>query len=256
MNAPLLLDEPLLYEKLGATVVITLNRPQKLNALNSPMRNALINAWNKFEEDDSARVAILTGAGQRAFCAGRDLTEGTADRQEDFLPMIGDNVKVSKPVIAAVNGLAFGAGWFMVQGCDLCVASDEASFALPEAKVGRGPAWAAWLHGMLPQKVALELLMTGNAITAHRAHEIGLVNHVVPAAEVLPCALALAADIVAAAPLSVSVSRQIVYDTMGLSRKDALQEAFRLCEPIYQSADALEGVNAFRQKRSPVWTGR
>jgi len=244
------------YETREAVAVITLDRPAKLNAMNYGMREGLIDAWKRFEADTSARVAVLTGAGDRAFCAGRDLSEGTADRQEDFLPMIGDSVEVRKPVIAAVNGLAYGAGWFLVQGCDLCVASEQAWFALPEAKVGRAPAWACWLLGVVPQKIALELLMTGSPISAARAYQIGLVNHVVPAEEVLPRAMQLANDIVACAPLSVEASKQMIYRTTGLDRDSALRSAFNLMEPIYSSEDALEGIRAFRAKRAPVWQGR
>src|SRR5690606_28673232 len=114
-------------------------------------------------------------------------------------------------VIAAVNGLAYGGGWFLVQMCDIAVAADSATFALPEARFGRAPHWGAWLHGMVPQKIALELLMTGNSISAQRAYEIGLVNHVVPADQVLARARQLAADIIACAPLSVAGAKVMMY---------------------------------------------
>ena len=249
-------DAALLYEMRGQVAVITLNRPAKLNAVNTAMRNGLIDAWQRFEADANARVAILTASGDRAFCAGRDLSENTADTQAGFLPVLGDSVHTTKPVIAAVNGLAYGAGWFLSQCCDMIVASDKSSFALPEAKVGRGPAWACWLHGMIPQKVALEILMTGNPISAQRAFDIGLVNHVVPQQDVMTRALQLANDIVSAAPLSVAASKEMMYMAADMGRSAALRTSFHLFEKVYNSEDALEGVRAFRDKRPPVWKGR
>jgi len=243
------------YRKRDAVAIITLNRPLKLNAMNSTMRNELIDALAKSESDGGVRVVILTGSGDKAFCAGRDLAEADVGQQEDFLPMIGDRIKLRKPIIAAVNGLAYGAGWFLVQGCDLCVASEDARFALPEAKVGRAPAWGCWLHGVVPQKIALELLMTGNPISAARAYEIGLINHVVPKEQVMARAMRLAEDLIAAAPLSVLTSKEVTYRTIGLPRPAALQLAFEIMAPIYVSEDAKEGVKAFREKRAPVWSG-
>ena len=125
------------------------------------------------EADASVRVLVLTGAGERAFCAGRDLNEPTV-AGETMAPYLGEDVPFSKPAVAAVNGLAYGGGWFLAQMCDVVVASEDAEFALPGARVGAAPAWAVWLHGVVPEKAALELLMTGNRITALRAHQIGL----------------------------------------------------------------------------------
>lgn len=249
-------EAPVKYETRDSVALITLNRPAKLNAMNTGMRDMLLQFFQAVEDDPTVSVAILTGAGSRAFCAGRDLAEADADEQQDFLPMIGDKIKLTKPVIAAVNGLAYGAGWFLVQGCDLCVASTDATFALPEARVGRAPAWACWLHGMLPQKIMLELLMTGNPITATRAYEIGLVNHLIADADVLPTAMALAKSIVSAAPLSVAATKQMVYATAGVPRDEALRQSFEIFEPVYRSHDAYEGRLAFREKRAPQWTGR
>src|SRR5690606_30475075 len=125
-------------------------------------------AWARFEQDSDARVAILTGAGDRAFCAGMDLVEMSQEKlgplPRDFLPILGDNISVSKPVIAAVNGAAIAGGWLFAQMCDLCVASTHATFAITEVKVGRGMVWAPPLIHMIPQRVMLELLLTGRTI--------------------------------------------------------------------------------------------
>ncbi|CFP47755.1 carnitinyl-CoA dehydratase [Bordetella pertussis] len=130
------------FETREQIAIITLNRPDKRNAINLEMRQALIAAWERFENDAALRVAILTGAGERSFSAGRDLSENTDLSQKTFLPILGDNVQASKPVIAAVNGAALGGGWFFTQMCDLVVAADHAVFGMPESKVGRAPAWA------------------------------------------------------------------------------------------------------------------
>ncbi len=249
-----------LYETDGQVVVITLNRVEKRNALNAAMREGLWQAWRDFEADDGLRVAILTGAGDKAFCAGIDLVE-FADTKlgvppPNFLPVLGQNVKVRKPVIAAVNGFAYAGGWRLAQMCDLCVASDTATFAITEARVGRGVPWAAPLIHMIPQRIMTELLMTGNPISAQRAYDIGFVNHVVAPDQLMAKARALADDILAGAPIFMETTKEMMAMVTEVGASDAVVAADRLFERVYRSEDAIEGPLAFREKRKPVWRGR
>ncbi|MGO4391122.1 enoyl-CoA hydratase/isomerase family protein [Variovorax sp. M-6] len=242
-----------------SVAVITINRPQRLNALSQEVRDGLRNAWHRFENDDSLKVAILTGAGDRAFCAGMDLKEASATAlripPRGFVPTLGDDTHVSKPTIAAVNGLALAGGWLLAQMCDLCVAADDAVFAITEAKVGRGTPWAAPLVHMLPQRICMELLLTGDSIGAHRLHELGYVNRVVPRAGLLDEARALAQRIAANAPLTVKSCRALVYQSTEMGRSAALRVGDRLFERVYLSEDAQEGPRAFAEKRAPRWRG-
>ena len=184
------------YEQTGAIVLVTIDQPAQLNAINGDVRAGLFAAFTRFEADDSARVAILTGAGSKAFCAGMDLKEAAemalAVPPKGFLPIIGQGLDVTKPTIAAVNGVAFAGGWLLAQMCDLCVAAEHATFAITEARVGRGMPWAGPLASMVQQRALMELMLTGEPIDATRAREIGFVNHVVAAAELLPRAFSIA----------------------------------------------------------------
>ena len=248
--------DPVLYEMQGPVAIITLNRPEKRNVVNLAMRDGVLAAWKRFEADPAARVAILTAAGDKAFCAGRDLSEAASGHGHGFIPILRDEITVSKPVIAAINGAALGGGCFMAISCDLCVAADSATFALTEVRVGRAPIYAFWLNGVIPQKVALEMSMTGNPITARRAHELGLVNHVVPDDFLMEKALGLAMDLCAAAPLAVSATKAMIYETAGLKPEAAMAVALERFKPVFESDDAVEGMRAFREKRLPVWTGK
>jgi len=246
-------------EHRGNITILTINRPDRLNAMNSKVRHGLRQAFEDFETSE-ARVAILTGAGEKAFCAGVDLKEmaqlsiGVPPR--DFIPILGDSVHVSKPVIAAVNGIAYAGGWLLAQMCDLCVASTNARFAVTEARVGRGVPWAIPLLDMIPQRLALEILLTATPITAERAYELGFVNHVTPEGGALTRAIELAEAIVECAPLSVKASKALVGIASEHPRSAALDLAYRIFEPVYQSQDALEGPSAFSEKRKPRWSGR
>lgn len=248
--------DPVLYEMQGPVAIITLNRPEKRNVVNLAMRDGVLAAWKRFDTDPAARVAILTAAGDKAFCAGRDLSEAASGHGHGFIPILRDGVSVAKPVIAAINGAALGGGCFMAISCDLCVAAESASFALTEARVGRAPIYAFWLNGMIPQKVALEMAMTGNPVTARRAYELGLVNHVVADGFLMEKALGLAMDLCAAAPLAVSATKAMIYETAGLEPQAALAAALERFEPVFESEDAQEGMRAFREKRPPVWNGK
>ena len=240
--------------------LITLNRPEKLNAINVAMRRGLRQALEHFEADASLKVAILTGAGDRAFSAGMDLAEA-ADAHlgvppRDFLPVIGQSVSVSKPTIAAVNGVAYAGGWLLMQMCDLAVAASHARFAITEAKVGRGMPWMVPLLHMIPQRVVLEVALTGEPLSAQRAHEVGLVNRVVPASDLLPAARQLAATIRDNAPLTVRAARRAVLLAAEMGRSAALEAAQAVFEPVYRSQDAQEGMRAFRDRRPPHWLGQ
>jgi enoyl-CoA hydratase len=240
--------------------IITLNRPETRNALSKEIRDGLFAAWDRFERDPKLRVAILTGAGEKAFCAGGDLKE-MVDRQlavppRDMFPVPGDNIELSKPTIAAVNGVAFAGGWMIAQACDLCVASTRAQFGITEVKVGRSSPWAAPLIHMIPQRIMMEIILTGKPITAQRAYEIGLVNRLAEPEALMETVLAFAAEILDGAPLSVKAGRETVMLATEMGRSAALRAARHASEHCYTSSDAQEGPRAFAEKRRPQWKGR
>jgi enoyl-CoA hydratase/carnithine racemase len=252
------------YEVIEGVAWLTINRPEARNALNAPVRAGLFEAVDHFNADDAARVLVLTGAGEQAFCAGADLKEmaevGLEVPPADFVPQFGRNVQVAKPTIAAVNGVAYAGGFLLTQMCDLCVAADHARFAITEVKVGRGAPWAAPLASMVPSRVALEILLTGDPIDAERAREIGFVNRVVPGSDLRAAVQELGARIAANAPLSVLAAKAMVSalaDTAGdRDGADQFALAEEIWKPVYLSEDAQEGPRAFREKRPPRWTGR
>lgn len=238
---------------------ITINRPEKRNALDHEVRAGLFDGFEKLDADDDVQVMVLTGTGEKAFCAGGDLKEmaetGLKVPPPDFLPQLGRTVHPEKPVIAAVNGIAFGGGFLLAQMCDLCLAADTARFGITEARWGRGSPWAAPLPWLTPPRVALELLLTAEPIDAQRAMEVGLVNRVVSLGELTDATQEMASGIAANAPLSVRAAKAMVYATTEMTRTEAFAEAERLYEPVYLSEDAQEGPRAFQERRSPQWRG-
>ncbi len=260
MTAPVADTEVVLYERRGPAAWLTINRPEARNALNKAVRDGLVAGVERFNADPDAKVLVLTGAGDKAFCAGGDLKEmaetGLTVPPPDFVPQFGRTIDVSKPTIAAVNGVAYAGGFLLAQTCDLCVAAEGARFAISEAKVGRGAPWAAPLPWLIPPRIAMQILLTGDPVDAARAREVGLVNEVVPAAELHAATQRLAERIAANAPLSVAAAKKTVRLIAEHPLRDAYQEAERIWEPVYLSEDAQEGPAAFAAKRPPVWKGR
>ena len=255
------MSDPVLYEsRPDGIAIITINRPEQRNCMSREVREALWAAWERFEADDGARIAILTGAGDKAFCAGGDLKEmvetGMQVPPRDFFPMPYDNIMLTKPTIAAVNGFAFAGGWCLAQNCDLCVASTNAKFAITEVKVGRGSPWAAPLINMIPQRIYMEIVLTGRAIDAQRAYEIGLVNRVVELDALMDTAIELAKEVLEGAPLTVRAARESVMLSTEMGRSAALKAAMAAHETAYCSEDGQEGPRAFAEKRKPQWKGR
>jgi len=248
------------YQVRSGVAWLTIERPEARNALNAAVREGLFAGARRFNDDDTAKVLVLTGAGEKAFCAGGDLKEMAATALTvpplDFVPQFGRNIEIAKPTIAAVNGIAWAGGFMLAQSCDLCVAAEGATFAITEVKVGRGAPWAAPLSWLIPPRIALQILLTGDPVSAARAYEIGLVNQVVPDEALIPATQALAERIAANAPLSVQAAKRTAYLSAQHQLGDAFDEAERIWEPVYLSADAQEGPRAFRDKRAPVWTGR
>jgi enoyl-CoA hydratase/carnithine racemase len=195
----------------------------------------------------------------KAFCAGGDLKEmsdsGLTVPPIDFVPQFGRNIAVDKPTIAAVNGVAFAGGFLLAQTCDLCVASTTAQFAITEVKVGRGSPWAAPLPRMIPRRIAMELALTGNPITAQRAYDIGFVNRLSTPEQLIDDTQALAEQIAANAPLSVAAGKKTAFLTDEYPLSEAFERAESIWEPVYLSADAQEGMAAFKERRVPVWKG-
>lgn len=249
-----------LYRVEGPAAWITINRPEARNALNSAVRAGLKAGFLRAEADDAVRVIVVTGAGDQAFCAGGDLKEmahtALTIPPPDFVPQPNRTLDLAKPVIAAVNGGAYGGGFLLAQSADLVVAADTASFAVSEARVGRGSPWAAPLPWLVPPRIAMEILLTGDRLTAQRAYEIGLVNRVVPLAQLLEATTALVERLAANAPLSVRAAKRMIYAVADHGRTAAFREAERIWEPVYLSRDAQEGPRAFAEKRQPVWEGR
>ncbi|CAN5393282.1 enoyl-CoA hydratase-related protein [soil metagenome] len=253
-------DEVLVtYELQDDIALIIMRRGAKLNALNAAMRRQIVAAFERFELDAAAKVAILASDG-RAFCAGADLRE-MADTSlgaplPRSIPHLGRTFHVSKPTIAQVNGVAFAGGFLLAQMCDLCTASDDAEFALTEVRWGRGAPWATPLIWMLPQRVMMELLMTGQSLSARRAYELGFVNRLTSAEELQASTLQLARLIAANAPLGVKAGRELTYQSTEMGRSAALPIGDLCFAAAYESEDALEGPKAFRDGRVPKWKGK
>ena len=259
------------FEREGRLAILTIDRPKVHNALDFETSNALVDAWIRFRDDDDLRVAVLTGAGDRAFCAGADL-RGVGDfyrsltsaqrlRRSEQLPGLGGitrNLAIDKPIIAAVNGFCLAGGLEIALACDLRVASENASFGLPE--VTRGIVPGAGGTQRLPRLVgperALDLILTGRRIDAQEALRIGLVSRVVPFGELLDQARALANAIAENGPLAVRAARAAVWRGLDLTLDEGLRLEQLLAEPVRQSEDAQEGPRAFLEKRKPEWKGR
>ncbi|KAA9164060.1 enoyl-CoA hydratase/isomerase family protein [Amycolatopsis acidicola] len=250
----------LLTERRGAVLLLRLNRPEKRNAVNNELRQALAEAMRAFRDDPEQRVAIITGAGDKAFCAGADLTE-LAEKKvgvppRDYFADFGPDDFLEKPVITAVNGFAYAGGFRLAQFGDLCLASETAKFAISEAKWSRGAPWAAPLTKMVPRRVMAELLLTAQPITARRACDVGLVNEVVPPEQLLPRAWELAETIAKNAPLTIAASKWMM--RVGAESGVAITAAVgsEIFRHVYTSEDAIEGPRAYREGRDPVWKGR
>lgn len=253
------------YERRGNVAIITLNRPKALNAVNGALSTAVGTLLEQAEADDTVRVIVVTGAG-RAFCAGADLKALAAGQntEADGHPEWGfagyAQHWVSKPTIAAVNGFALGGGTELVLASDLAVVDEEAKLGLPEVKRGLFAAAGGVirLQQQIPKKVALELALTGEPITAAQGKELGLVNRVAPAGTALEVALALAEQIAANAPISVRESKAMIHRTAtGADWEQEVWDANAAAlATVFSSVDAKEGPTAFAEKRAPVWQGR
>ena len=259
------------YEKRGNVAHVTLDRPEVLNAMDLATHEQLAEIWDDFEADESLWVAVLTGAGDRSFSVGQDLKElvarteaGTAapstfgSRGKPGWPRLTERFALAKPVIARVNGYALGGGCELALACDIVVAADHAAFALPEARLGRvaGAGGVFRLTRQIPDRTALGLLMTGRQLPATRAYELGLVNDVVPLAELDDCVNGWVEDILRCAPLAVRAVKEAAQTSSTLSLQQAFATRYTWEERRMWSEDAEEGPRAFTEKRPPRWQGR
>ena len=258
-------SSPVRIVRSSAIWEITLDRP-KANAIDAATSNALAQAFIAFRDDASARVAILTGGGEKFFSAGWDLKDAAAIGAEgDYGPGgfagLTELFDLNKPVIAAINGLTVGGGFELALACDLIVAADGVEFFLPEASIGVIPDAGGILRlpRRLPHAIALEMMLTGKHLSAADALRFGLINAIAAPGRLMAEARALAERIVASAPLSVMAIKAVLARTQGLSVEDgyrALRSGIAVYERMKHSADYFEGAKAFAEKRKPVWSGR
>ena len=256
------------YEQRDHVATVTLNRPEVLNAIHPPMAEELADAWERIRDDDSVWVGVLTGSGERAFCAGADLKwraeAGEAVRSHNRAEASGAargfqrGRDCYKPLLAVVNGYAVGGGLELVLGCDLVVAAEHAQLGLPEARRGL-LADAGGIHKLvrrLPWSAAMQLILTGELISAEEARRIGLVNQVVPAEGLQAATEQWVEAILACAPLALQAGKEAAVRGLELPLWEAVNTRFPLAERMYESEDFIEGPKAFAEKRKPVWKGK
>ncbi len=254
-------------EKRNHLTIITLNRPEVRNAINPPICLELDNAFDEFQDDPEAWVAILTGAGDKAFSAGNDLKYDALTPVEEKREVrsrikygfggIVFNYNLDKPVIAAVNGFAMGGGFEIALASDIIIAAETATFAFPEPLVGRVPA-AGGVHRLsrqIPHHLAMDMLYTRRRITAQEAQQYGIVSRVVPYSALMAAAEKVAEEIMEGSPLAIRAIKQMVCSGEGMSLQKANSTSFPLLVEFSNSEDFVEGPRAFTEKRKPNWKG-
>ncbi|WP_411958524.1 carnitinyl-CoA dehydratase [Paracoccus homiensis] len=259
-------DNPIRTERRGAVFEVTLDRP-KANAIDLATSRIMGEVFTRFRDDPDLRVAILTATGDKFFCPGWDLKAAAGGDAVD-----GDYGKggfgglqelrgLNKPVIAAVNGIACGGGLELALSADIILAADHATFALPEIRSGTvADAASIKLPKRIPYHIAMEMLLTGRWFDADEAARWGLVNRVLPAAELMATARAMAEDLASGPPLVFAAIKEVVREAEDMKFQDAMnritRSQFETVERLYRSEDQKEGARAFAEKRDPVWTGR
>ena len=252
------------YEKKGRIATVTINRPERMNALHPPANLELHDIWNDFQNDPEVWIGILTGSGDKAFSAGNDL-KYTAEHGMNMVRVgesgfggLAKRTDCWKPIIAAVNGFALGGGFEMALACDIIIAADHARLGLPEPRVGlmAGAGGVHRLPRMMPQKIAMGYILTGRHMTAQEAHRWGIVNEVVPLADLMPTVDRWAQDILEGAPLSIRASKQAAMMGLGHPLDIALNLEYTQSTAMRRSEDIVEGPKAFAEKRKPNWKGR
>jgi len=239
------------YESKDDIAIITLNRPEKLNALSVDLGEALRAAWQRFQASND-RVAILASSTPRAFTVGADLTHPPEIWR--FTPSVG--VEVDKPIIAAVDGHCVGGGVVLVNFCDLCVVADTAVFSYPEAKVGVTGGLISSLAARIPHKIAMEFVLYVSDMSAQRAYEVGMVNKVVPADQLMDAAMEYAVKLKGHAPMVLSALKRFAGEVIAKGPSERAGIARRDTEAILDSDDKLEGIASFKEKRLPKFKGR
>lgn len=241
------------YESDGAVATITINRPDKLNSINSEVEDQLAAAWERFEAGDD-RVAILTGAGERAFSAGKDLASSKPPNFTRFTPGVG--VQLTKPVIAAVQGWCIGGAVVLVQMCDLCVVAEDAKFVYPEPKMGFAGGLIASLTARIPHKVAMELMLLGEEVSGQRMYEVGFANRLVPKDKLMEEANRMASSLADNAPLVMAMLKEFAAQSMPPSPVEHAGFAQRVLQKVFDSDDYAEGFASAKEKRKPKFTGK
>jgi enoyl-CoA hydratase/carnithine racemase len=240
------------YESRDSIAEITINRPEKYNVIDHSVVEGLNQAWRRFGASDD-KVAILSASGDKAFSAGANLKDIPHDLWR-AIPGVG--VPVDKPIIAATSGVVVGGALVLVQFADLAIAADNTVFSYPEAKVGYSGGLISSLAARIPHKIAMELLLVGGSIDAHRAYEVGLVNRVVPTGDQLTVARLFATQIAANAPLVLKLLKDFVGATLPKGPSEQAAIARATVEAVNSADDYREGIAAFLEKRSPAFSGR
>lgn len=250
-------------EDAGRVRIVTLNRPEVLNALHSEAHHEMEGVWDEFAARDDLWVGIVTGAGERAFSAGNDLKVTAAGKRgpaaRSGFAGLCNRFDLDKPLIAAVNGIAMGGGFEIALACDIIIAAENAIFALPEPRVGliAGAGGVHRLPRMIPQKQALGMILTGRRVPAKEGMELGFVTAVVPEGQALAEAMKWAEMILECSPMSVRTSKQAVYRGMNEpTLRDALNTRYPMQEVMAKSEDMIEGPKAFAEKRKPNWKNK
>ena len=256
--------QDLLFSKEGAVGVITLNNPERMNAMTPGMSEGLPRLVRELQDDPDIKVIVLTGAG-RAFCSGRDLKERADDNAQGLQVDASHSMtketpfmwpKTWKPLIAAVNGFALAGGWSIAQMCDLRIASEEAKLGISETRWSLLPPFGTILPKQMNLASVLELVLTAQPVTAQRAYDMGFLNKVVPAADLMEETMTMAQQIADNAPLAVQTFKELAYRGLNMSNQDISALTYQMYDALLLTEDSKEGPKAFAEKRKPQWKGR